>query len=393
MKDVTDRKYFQFIDKSVSITNLVSKSKPLYELASRIVGVVLYLMRKVYPKQREGNISVLAFLRLGDTVFSIPAVKMIRHLYPLKKVYVLCYPESLKIYRIHFPDYFEFIPILKNEFIWGRRIAKRSVRRKLLDTNPGKVFDLTGSIQSASVLFNCKAKEIYGYNLPVFKNIYSSFRLKRNSPHLMEMYMDSVKLASELQDLPATYEFQTKFEPSGYILIHPLAIRKSKEWNFNKYISLYTELNKKYETYFLLPSSSIEQDIVADLYGKGINIKFSKDIDDLIEIINGCALYVSNDTGPLYIANLLGKPTFTIYGPTNPAYSFPFGKNHQFINKIIGCSPITEQTCFTLAGIKCTHYDCMNLLNFDKVYSFLLEFINELGIKNQKELATNNSSR
>ena len=91
-------------------------------------------------------------------------------------------------------------------------------------------------------------------------------------------------------------------------------------------------------------------------------------------------LIISNDSGPLYLANLLGKPTFTIYGPTNPEYSIPFGKNHDYIQKKIECSPEkNKQYCFTNAGRKgCPSFECMNKLTIDEVLKKLNEFLSRI---------------
>jgi heptosyltransferase-2 len=90
-------------------------------------------------------------------------------------------------------------------------------------------------------------------------------------------------------------------------------------------------------------------------------------------------LIVSNDTRIIYIASLLGKPTFTIYGPTNPEYSLPFGKYHRFIQKKIVCSPKPgEQYCYLEAGKKCPSFECMNQLTVEEVYEKLSNFIFEI---------------
>ena len=102
-------------------------------------------------------------------------------------------------------------------------------------------------------------------------------------------------------------------------------------------------------------------------------------INELIEQTRDCSVFIGNDSGPLYIANMLGKPTFTIYGPTNPDYSIPFGDNHTFINKTIDCSPEkNKQYCHTVAGlVGCPAFKCMETLKLDEVYNKLLPFVQE----------------
>ncbi len=86
---------------------------------------------------------------------------------------------------------------------------------------------------------------------------------------------------------------------------------------------------------------------------------------------------------------MLGNPTVTIYGPTNPDYSFPFGDNHKYINKTIHCSPEkNKQYCNTHAGlVGCPAFKCMELLDVDEVYNRLLPFVQKYCSKKIKILS------
>jgi len=87
---------------------------------------------------------------------------------------------------------------------------------------------------------------------------------------------------------------------------------------------------------------------------------------------------------------LLGKPTFTIYGPTNPKFSLPFGERHQFYQKILPCSADKEMVCFTLGGINCPSYECLNLISVDEIENAAIKFISELGIEEINSQVDNN---
>jgi len=94
-----------------------------------------------------------------------------------------------------------------------------------------------------------------------------------------------------------------------------------------------------------------------------------------------------SETIPAHLfSKLFCKPTFTIYGPTNPDYSKPFGNFHQQINKTLICSPVENQYCELDAGRNCPSNECMFLLNADFVTGKILEFISVLNISNKKYL-------
>ena len=111
-----------------------------------------------------------------------------------------------------------------------------------------------------------------------------------------------------------------------------------------------------------------------------ISLTITDTVEDMIQKIKECSLFISNDSGPVYIASLLGRPTFTIYGPTNPEYSFPFGENHRFIWKQLKCSAENDKFCFTLGGINCPSNECMILLTEEDVLESIENFLEELGV-------------
>ena len=131
---------------------------------------------------------------------------------------------------------------------------------------------------------------------------------------------------------------------------------------------------------------NFRQEEIEQFVDRNIPVIQTTSIEELINKIKACSVFISNDSGPLYIANLLGKPTFTIYGPTNPDYSLPFGKFHKFVQKKISCSPNGTQYCYLQAGLNCPSYECMIQLSVEEVKVSVHEFLSDLGFKSKKEL-------
>ncbi len=99
-----------------------------------------YIVRKlVFSKNKSGNIIIISLHRLGDTVFTIPAVKEIFKNYKDSNKTILCYPESKNIYNLVFKE--EIQTINKNDFIFGGRFAAKIIRKNLKSLNPQLIFD------------------------------------------------------------------------------------------------------------------------------------------------------------------------------------------------------------------------------------------------------------
>ena len=63
---------------------------------------------------------------------------------------------------------------------------------------------------------------------------------------------------------------------------------------------------------------------------------------ELISNIKKCSLIIGNDSGVIQIAASIGKPTFTIYGPTNPKFHLPLDneKYNRFSQHKINCTQV-----------------------------------------------------
>ncbi len=224
-------------------------------------------------------------------------------------------------------------------------------------------------------------------NERIFEKLYTDYIRRRKIPHLIDTYLDVVGLITNFERTEDTYQYNTFVDGKGKILIHPFSVNKAKEWNLKKFISLAEKLSEEYDVELISPDNSLPIDIKEYIARERIPVSITKTMDELISKTKECSVFISNDTGPLYIANLLGKPTFTIYGPTNPEFSLPFGKYHHFIQKKIECSPEPgHQYCFTLAGIYCPVYECMNQLSVEEVYNEVTKFLTNISTFSNKVL-------
>lgn len=172
---------------------------------------IFFLSRNIFffKKNAKRNIIIISFHRLGDTVFTIPAVREIFQHYKKYNIKIFCYPESKKIYEIEFSN--NHLEILnKNDFKLGQRIATKKARNSIKNFNPEVIFDLTGTIASASLILNSSASKIVGMNGRLMKGIYTHFVKRRKTPHLIDNYLDIVNSVIPLKRTDDTYKFNIK---------------------------------------------------------------------------------------------------------------------------------------------------------------------------------------
>lgn len=363
------------------ILPLVEKYYPVKLFVKIIVGSICKIAKykRILTNSDSERISIIVLHKIGDSIFTTHAIKKIIEFHPDKTISIICFPETKSIFQMSFPEV-EVLTIPHHHF-WKGRIATHKAKKILRDKKSKIIYDLTGAITSATLIASSKAKNIFGMNLEYFEPLYDKYSPLRKTPHLNDLYMDVVKMVFPVEN-NVSYEFPFNAGQTNKVLIHPHAGWKAKEWGIGKYLEVAKKLSSQYEVEFITERGSLAEEIKEEIKEKFKLIE-TESIEDLIEEIKNCGAFIGNDSGPIYIANMLGKPTLTIYGPTNPNYSKPFGEHHVEIHKEVSCSPIHTQYCFTDAGRKCPDYICMRNLTVDEVYKKILDFLCKEKIQNR----------
>jgi lipopolysaccharide heptosyltransferase II len=68
-------------------------------------------------------------------------------------------------------------------------------------------------------------------------------------------------------------------------------------------------------------------------------------LDQLILALRECRLLLTNDTGTMHLASLLGVPVVAIFGSTEPGLSGPLGDHHIVLRHHVECSPCFLRKC------------------------------------------------
>jgi len=68
-------------------------------------------------------------------------------------------------------------------------------------------------------------------------------------------------------------------------------------------------------------------------------------LEQLIDELRECRLLLTNDTGTMHLASLLGVPTVAIFGSTEPGLTGPLGDRHIIVRHQVECSPCFLREC------------------------------------------------
>lgn len=83
-------------------------------------------------------------------------------------------------------------------------------------------------------------------------------------------------------------------------------------------------------------------------------------LEQLISELGECALLLTNDTGTMHLATLVGVPVVAVFGSTEPRLTGPLGAGHTTIRHQVECSPCFLRECPI-------DFRCMKAINVEEV--------------------------
>jgi lipopolysaccharide heptosyltransferase II len=152
-----------------------------------------------------------------------------------------------------------------------------------------------------------------------------------------------------------------------FVAIFPGASIPEKRWDTKKYVNLAYNINQAGYPIVVIGSEEERpngQVIVQDLIS--LNLAGKTSLTETAAIIKKSSLLVSGDSGVLHIAAGLGKPTVSLFGPSNTMKWAPKGKQHIVISKNLPCSPCSKYGYTPKCSIGAK---CMQDIMVDEVFA------------------------
>lgn len=117
--------------------------------------------------------------------------------------------------------------------------------------------------------------------------------------------------------------------------ISPSAGHKIKEWPEERFAEVADYLIEKYHAKIILIGGQSDAQKIQKVLARAtnaeaiINTQGAFDLDELKALVSRLSLFVSVDTGPIYIAEAFGVPTIDITGPIDENEQPPRGRLHR----------------------------------------------------------------
>jgi heptosyltransferase-2 len=124
---------------------------------------------------------------------------------------------------------------------------------------------------------------------------------------------------------------------------------EAKCWPQERFASLARLLRDRLGAAILAVGGAAEREragaVCAPLGPDGINVAGETTVAQLAALAARCAVFVSNDTGPMHLAAAVGTPVVALFGPTSFRRTGPWGPTHRIVCAPVPCSPCYRREC------------------------------------------------
>ncbi len=123
----------------------------------------------------------------------------------------------------------------------------------------------------------------------------------------------------------------------------------AKRWPAFRFAEVASLIQKRKGAEIVIVGSADETEIAKSISGlmekKPAILTGQTSLPQVLGLISQAALFISNDSGPMHLANALGVPVVGIFGPTDPEVTGPFEQPSRFVKKEVPCWPCAYRKC------------------------------------------------
>lgn len=185
--------------------------------------------------------------------------------------------------------------------------------------------------------------------------------------------------------------------PENYIVIQVSSANNNapyKNWEIEKWLELFKHLQhtSSNTTLVLLGDDTelyLNEKITTSNHPNIISLIGKTTLSEVMEIMYHAQFYIGLDSGLMHIAVALNKPTFTIWGASNPKlYGYDWmGTKHKIASLNLPCAPcsawIKPNTSRVTNSLECPDFKCIRGISVEKVTEELDSFIGIIHLHNK----------
>jgi lipopolysaccharide heptosyltransferase II len=321
--------------------------RPNFLLARYKRGV--HLPKDLPPQQlKTFRILIRSSNWLGDAVMSVPAVRAIKKGRPDAHVTILA-PENIASMWKLIPEVDEVLSLPNQSLFSATRLIARKARFDVAILFPN-------SLRVALEAWRIPRK--VGYRGHARAWLLNQIVREPRRPGPPEHHATRfLRIADDCgadvhltKDVELALTQTSKLKPQTFLGLCPGAeYGPAKRWLPERFAEAATAISAQSKAKWILFGTKNDKAIgetIATALGDNCSNRIGQTtLDQLIEELRGCRALLTNDTGTMHLAALLGVPVVAIFGSTEPALTRPLGNSHTIVRHHVECSPCFLREC------------------------------------------------
>ncbi len=328
------------------------------------------------------RILIIKLSAIGDVVQTLPALEAIKKTFPDSEITWVVEEAASGILEGH--------PLIDHLLISRRKTWIRTLRnplacfrslgsvigffRELRGTRYDIAIDFQGLLKSGIVIGLSRAGRKIGFDgTREFSYLFLNERMPAYDieRHALDRYLDVARYLGARDVSPActrpiAREAGTirprlagaKRQGQKLVVVNPVARWKTKLWEEQNFAELADRLVREKNSAVIFTGSSDDRVLIerirAMMREQSLNWAGEITLKELAALASLSDLFVTTDTGPMHLAAAAGARIVSLFGPTAPWRTGPYGKQHIVVRSGIKCSPCFQRECndvICMAGI------------------------------------------
>ena len=327
---------------------------------------------------------------LGDAVMSVPAIRAIKTGRPDAQITIAAPSKIASMWKL-VPEVNEIVPLLNKSLPATVRSIRRQPRFDVAILFPN-------SLRTALEIWLSGIPRRVGYRGHFRSWLLNQIICERETPvtieHQANRYLRVAReLGANVHDNWRDALSRVPRTSDGTEIVPPANARvkmalspgaeygPAKRWLPERFAEVAAAVSAKSSVQWILFGTpkdiTVGERIARALGDSCVNRIGQTTLEQLIDELQKCRLLLTNDTGTMHLASLLGVPSVAIFGSTDPRLTGPLGDRHIILRHQVECSP-----CFLR---KCPiDFRCMKAVRVDEVTDAVLSILDAGTMKNTK---------
>ncbi|MBN2302195.1 MAG: glycosyltransferase family 9 protein [Lentisphaerae bacterium] len=299
-------------------------------------------------KQLENRILIIKLSSLGDLFHALPAVHELKTQLNASVDWVV--QDEYKTVVSCFTDVDRVISFYRRGFLRNLFEFRRELRARRYDY----VIDMQGLFKSALVVGMAVGDLRIGpsFHREGARFFYDAIAGSRNkNRHAVEENMDVLSyfgLSAAKPVFPVKFPSMEIDRPRPRIAILPVSRWHTKNWPSDYYVNLVKRIRQAINPTIFILGGPDDADVCAKIAACApnvVNLAGRLTLPETGGLLSQVDLLIGNDSGPVHMAVAVGTPTLTIYGPTDPTRTGPYGHENRVVTADLDCRPCFCRTC------------------------------------------------